>query len=129
MDTMKAFMLAQANAGKEHKVFDWDKAAQIIKDRGFPDAAAGLSEDWGWTGGVIFSEGIPVGNYTYLSSNWATPELELDDAESIPCFCMESEHPEWGSDTKWPLSSLIILFGEEAGQKWFDRIHSEKEEE
>ena len=33
MDSMNAFMMGQANRGKELMVFDWDRAATIIKDK------------------------------------------------------------------------------------------------
>ena len=33
-------------------VFDWNKAAQIIKERGATNASAGLSGDWEYTGGT-----------------------------------------------------------------------------
>lgn len=109
MDTLTAFGMAKANQHKEQKVFDWDKAAKLIKQKGCDTASAGLSSDWEWTGGEIFTNGKPnKEDYTYLSSTWATPELEIDD-EIIDCYKMQSEVPDWGSDTKWPESALKIL--------------------
>lgn len=113
MDTMMAFAMGRANRGKDLMVFDWDKAARIIKERGATSASAGLSGDWGYTGGEIFSDGKPnTEDYTYLASTWATPELNVD-GDIIGCFIMESEVPEeWGtgySDVKWPESALAIL--------------------
>jgi len=110
MDTMAAFVMGQAYKDDEHKVFDWDKAAKIIKERGAKEASAGLSGDWGWTGGPILKNGKPVPKeetYTYLASNWATPELDIDD-EIMPCFIMKSK-TVWDSDTYWPESALEIL--------------------
>ena len=52
--------------------------------------------------------------YTYLSSTWAVPELKCDD-KVYPCFCMESEKPEWDHATKWPESAIAILRGEVNG--------------
>jgi hypothetical protein len=110
MDTMSAFALGQANMGKEMMVFDWDKAAQIIRERGATYAEAGLAGDWEWTGGAILRNGKPEKeSYTFLASTWATPMLELNSGESIDCYRMESEVPGWGSDTKWPKSALKIL--------------------
>lgn len=111
MDTMTAFALGMANQGREEKVFDWDKAAQEIKNRGATSASAGLIEDWGWTAGSILSDGKPIpadDTYTFLSSTWATPVLRID-GENIECYKMQSEVPGWSSDTYWPQSALDIL--------------------
>lgn len=110
MDSMMAFAMGEANRGKDLMVFDWDKAAEIIKKEKPIEAVAGLSSDMEWTSGTIFSEGKPVQDcYTFLSSTWATPVLVLDDNNEIPCYKMQSEVPEWDSHTKWPESSLRIL--------------------
>ena len=110
MDTMAAFMMGQMNSGKEKKVFDWDKAAEIIRKQKPQSASAGLQGDFEWTGGVIYSDGVPVTDeYTYLASTWATPILVLDDGEEIPCYRMQHEVPAWDSGTKWPYSAVEIL--------------------
>lgn len=113
MDTMAAFVMGQANREKEKMVFDWDKAAEIIRDRKPECAIAGLQHDMEWTSGTIYEDGLPVtDDYTYLSSTWATPILEIitrDEVEDIPCFRMKHEVPEWNSDTKWPHSAIEIL--------------------
>lgn len=111
MDSMQAFAMGDANRGKELKVFDWDKAAQLIKDAGAKHASAGLSGDWEWTGGDIFADGKPVNQEdtsVYLASTWASPQLRLD-GDTMSCFKMESETDEWDSDTFWPDSALEIL--------------------
>lgn len=111
MDTMQAFAMGQANKGNEQKVFDWNRAAEIIKEKRPDKAGAGLSGDWEWTGGPIWLDGKPVpkeDTYTYLSSCWATPELEID-GEIIDCYKMQSEVPDWDCDTYWPQSALAIL--------------------
>jgi len=111
MITEEAFVINMASQNNEKKVFDWDKAARLIVERKPEEADAGLHSDWEWTGGTIYENGKPVmDSYTYLSSTWATPELDLD-GEIIDCFVMESE-TEWGSGTKWPKSALQILRGE-----------------
>jgi hypothetical protein len=98
-------------------VFDWIKAAEIIRDRlllgTLKEAAAGLQSDWEWTGGLIFSKGSIVPReetYTYLSSNWAKPELSVD-GETFECFCLSKEKPEWGSGTYWPPEAIDVLEG------------------
>lgn len=97
-------------------VFDWDKAAQRIRETGAQDAGAGLAGDWEYTGGRILKEGKPIprdDTYTYLASTWATPELDLDgDVE--PCYVMEDEaRRRWGdvefSNLYWTDSALQIL--------------------
>lgn len=97
--------------------FDWDKAAQIIKEniKSHPDltAEAGLQGDWDYTGGVIFDHGKPINNeYTYLCSNWAIPTLILswdgDEQEEIECYSKEDDC-RFSSDSKWDKESLQIL--------------------
>lgn len=112
--TMAAFAMGQANRGRESMVFDWDKAAQLIKKHKPKIAMAGLDGDWGYTSGRIFEKGAPVpqeNTYTFLSSSWATPILMMD-GEEFECFKMHTELPGWGSDTYWPESALKILKGE-----------------
>lgn len=109
MDTLSAFGMGEANRGKEMMIFDWDKAAEIIKERCAKNASAGLSGDWEWTGGEILENGkIPDDSYTYLASTWAVPLLKVD-GEMIPCFKMESETNGWGSGTFWPESAKAII--------------------
>jgi hypothetical protein len=109
MDTFSAFAMGQANRGKESMVFDWDKAAELIRERKPSIASAGLDGDWELTGGEIYANGRPIeDSYTYLASTWATPLLVID-GEEIECFRMKSQTPDWGSDTKWPPSALSIL--------------------
>ena len=111
----------QAAVPKENKTkfmcFDWDKAASYIKlafER-WPNCVieAGLQNDWGYTAGIIFENGKPtIDNYTYLSSNWATPTLVVlvdgEEIEEIPCFTFEHES-RFESDSKWDETSLSIL--------------------
>lgn len=111
MNTMEAFVMGQANRGKETMVFDWDKAAKLIKDRNATNVSAGLRGDWEWTGGRIFENGNIVSSedtYTYLSSTWAVPEIQID-GERFPCFKMASETPGWDCDTYWPESARKII--------------------
>ena len=110
MDTLLAFSKAQGSTSAP-MVFDWHKAAELIRARRPSTASAGLAEDWEWTGGGIYSDGAPVkqcDTYTYLSSNWATPELEMD-GERMDCFIKKADSPGWDSDTYWPESALAIL--------------------
>lgn len=105
---LTAITYGQVNRGKEMKVFDWDKAAKLIRERKPKIAEAGLENDWAYTGGVIFEDGKPVtDSNTFLSSTWATPILELD-GEEIECYVMESK-TTFNEDTKWPDSALKIL--------------------
>ena len=102
--------------GKSMMTFDWDKAAEIIKNR-FNEhkdlvAEAGLEGDWNYTGGEIFNDGKPTNeDYTYLSSNWATPTLILSwdgiEQEEVECFTDENER--FKSKSKWDDEALKIL--------------------
>ena len=108
MNTFLAGMMGELFRDNEPKVFDWDKAARIIKERGAKDASAGLFEDWEWTGGTILEDGKPVyEEYMYLASTWATPTLMID-GESFQCFVMKHE-TDWDAKTRWPESALKIL--------------------
>lgn len=116
MDSFQAFAMGEANRHKEIMVFDWEKAARLIRERSARNASAGLRGDWEWTGGTIFRDGKPVSKddtYVYLASTWATPELEID-GEIIACYRMASQTPGWGSDTYWPKEAMAILQSEAA---------------
>jgi hypothetical protein len=118
MESMAAYAKGEANRGNEMMVFDWNKAARLIRDEQPTRAGAGLQSDWEWTGGAIYRDGAPVlpdDTYTYLASTWATPELSMD-GELQDCFVMESEAPvvdgmHWTSGTYWPQCALDILNG------------------
>jgi hypothetical protein len=91
------------------KMFDWDKAAQILAERRPESAAAGLAEDWGCTGGVIWDDGKPQKDSSaYLSSVWATPVLVIGD-EVIPCWKRFDNHGHAGEH--WPPSALALVEG------------------
>lgn len=101
--------------GEKMKSFDWNKAAEIIKEKVklHPDlnAEAGLQNDWAYTGGVIFQNGKPTNDdYTFLSSIWAIPSLILswddEEQEEIPCFEQEGKY---NSESKWNDESISIL--------------------
>jgi len=118
MDSMQAYLRAKAAEGSPQRVFDWNKAAEIIRNQQARHAGAGLSGDWGLTGGDIFRDGKPVpkeDTYVYLSSNWATPELEVD-GETIDCWVYETDELGWDAHTYWPPSALAILEGRSPAQ-------------
>jgi hypothetical protein len=120
MDTYQAMAMSDlaAEKGAKQMIFDWHKAAQLIKERQPKVASAGLKSDWEYTGGVIYTaeDGIKAKEYTYLSSNWATPELNLD-GEIIPCFIDQDHNPDgWDSSTSWPDVAVAILNGTDEKQ-------------
>lgn len=105
--------VSSASVGLESRVFDWDKAAKIIRDSGAISASAGLDEDWWWTAGDIYTDGLPrLGDQSgpYLASTRATPVLEIG-GERVACFRMASDVPEWDQSTNWPQSAIDILKG------------------
>ena len=111
MDTASAFVMGQMHKNRESMVFDWDKAAALIRAANAQQAEAGLSGDWEWTGGKILSGGKPVPaeeTYAYLASTWAVPELLIDGC-IVECFKMASAAPGWDAKTYWPESALVIL--------------------
>lgn len=109
MDTLSAIAMGELHRNDPLMVFDWDKAARILVDRKPERASAGLTNDFEWTGGIIWKGGKPfTDDYTYLASTWAEPLLVIDD-EEIECWRYKSEVPEWNSETKWPKSAIDIV--------------------
>jgi hypothetical protein len=111
MKTIDAVARALASRGEPPMVFDWVKAVRLIVASGYQDASAGLSGDWEWTGGAIFEDGAPVPKdrtYTFLASNWATPEIEIGGVVES-CYVMKDDSPGWDSGTYWPPEALAIL--------------------
>jgi hypothetical protein len=111
MDTLSAYIRNRAAGACELMVFDWEKAARLIVERKAKHASAGLADDWEWTGGEIFANGAPVPHedtYVFLSSSWATPEIEID-GQREDCFRMRGATPGWDSDTYWPPEAIAIL--------------------
>lgn len=53
MDTYKAIFNGVMNQNKELMVFDWDKAARLIKEHHSAYAIAGLAGDMEYTGGIF----------------------------------------------------------------------------
>ena len=116
-DFMAMIMTEEDYVNSIPKVFDWDKAARIIKENGYKHVLAGLEEDWWSTAGRIVVDGEPfTEDYTYLLSFWATPVMviptdddEDDDEDNIiPCWCYKTEC-EWDAHTQWPDSALQIF--------------------
>jgi hypothetical protein len=113
MDSLTAFALGATHRDEPSRVFDWDKAARLIRDIKPDRAGAGLADDWEWTGGDIYANGRPVekaDTYTYLCSTWATPELRLD-GELQDCWKYVKDTDGWNASTYWPQSALDILNG------------------
>lgn len=95
------------------KVFDWHKAADLIREHKPRKVYAGLQGDWGCTCGLIFSEGksLPCRETSYLRSNWALPLIELD-GKQFECWVLDTPrtNPEgWEAQTFWPPSALARL--------------------
>lgn len=108
---MSAFAMGLANRGNEMKVFDWIKAANLIKENPSAEIKAGLQSDWDMTSGTIWENGKMKNEdetYAYLASTWATPEIEINGV-CQDCFVMESERPEWNAKTYFPTEAKEIL--------------------
>lgn len=110
MNSVLAFLRGEASRGKRRMVFDWNKAARLIREQKAKTASAGLHSDWEFTGGAILQHGEPVTKaYTYLASTWAAPELVMDDGDAVECWCYEGDGNTWDEATKWPETALAIL--------------------
>ena len=71
--------MGEANRGKEMMVFDWNKAARLIRERKPECASAGIRSDWEYTGGTIYEGGeAVVDDYKKLSSKWVGHETDID---------------------------------------------------
>lgn len=101
---------------REQQAFDWNKAAEIIREKLKDDpnlsADAGLNGDWNYTAGTIFEDGKPtIDNGAYLSSNWATPMLNIyysdGKEEEFECYVIGNE--KYGAESTWDDESLEIL--------------------
>jgi len=125
MDSWEAVINAFFSEGEPRRVFDWDRAAELIRDRKPDYVEAGLAGDWEYTGGCIYSDGkADTTSDCYLASTWAIPMIDLDGNRQ-DCFVMEDEaHQRWAdecidengdvrlSQIRWPQSALKILQGE-----------------
>ena len=120
MDTMTAFAMGEDNRGRERMVFDWDKAVSIIQERGLKNCGAGLESDFEYTAGSILVDGVPVTeDYTYLASNWTTPQLIIysnkddgyfDYEETVDCWVWENA-TSYNESTKFPEHLIKKLTG------------------
>lgn len=109
MKTIQAFANGEADHGNNIMIFDWDKAARLIRERKPKSASAGLNGDWSYTGGEIYRDGVMIhDNYCYLGSMWATPILVMDGDE-VECYRMQSDTLGWSAKTKWPESARLIM--------------------
>jgi hypothetical protein len=110
-------------AGAKLRVFNWNRAAEILMQRVPDEADAGLSGDLFWTSDTIWQEGGPRTECsTYLASIHATPVLVID-GEEIPCWILAEDSPGWNAETKWPDSALDIV-SKWKGSPAFARVHT-----
>lgn len=94
----------------EARVFDWVKAANIIKEN--PDKCyhAGLLEDWGYTSDIIWAYHKPYKHSgVYLSSQWATPVITAADGSYVECWVYAKDRPNWDAETYFPKEAREIL--------------------
>lgn len=106
-------------------MFDWIKAASIIRDRNVQDASAGLDGDETMTSGLIVNDGkIVRDSGAYLSSTWAMPMLRIHhngtaDGEftetRILCWRYADEIPDSLRSHDWPDEAVAIVEGEARG--------------
>ncbi len=116
MNSEIAFIKGLINRDNEQMVFDWDKAAKIIKTKNLSFAQAGLQDDLGYTAGIIWDNGIIYDDSCYLASTWAMPVL-VTDTEEIPCYKMQHEVPNWNEYTLWPKSAKRIIQEQEENEE------------
>lgn len=117
MNTMRAAIMNSVaqGTGQSYKIFDWNKAVDLLIEHKAQTAWAGLQHDLEWTAGTIFKDGKPLlepgdlDGVTDLVSLWAIPILVIDGTE-YECYVTEDELKElgkmWTADTYWPEEAL-----------------------
>lgn len=93
------------------KIFNWLKAAQLIKAKGCDSAIAFLQNDRYHTAGFIFLDGEIVSrsdSTAYLASEVDEPVIEIA-GEVISCGIEESDSPGWSLETWWPDEAVEVL--------------------
>lgn len=118
MSTIDAFAMGEAHSNVENmRVFDWERCAKFIKENKehISSIAAGLTEDWGYTGGLIYHDGdivLEENTYVWLSSTWATPTMVIQykdgTEEEMSCYIMENKI-SYDVKAYWPEVALTIL--------------------
>lgn len=112
MNTPDALEMGRLNRHKELMVFDWIKAAEIIRYYNVKNACVGLHGDWLQDGNSILKDGRPVRECrVFFASTWAEPELKIGN-KIIKCYRMQNEVPSWDGKTYWPKEALDILHGD-----------------
>ena len=87
MDTLSAGIMGMMNRNREQMVFDWDRAAEIVREahKRFKDVdpdfsvEVALNGDEGNTCGTMYEDGKPNINdgHAYLASTWSRPKLTI----------------------------------------------------
>ena len=128
MDSMTAYSMKQAaiaSGTAKMRVFDWEKAARLIKSYAnnsilkIDSVTAGLKDDLEWTGACIFEKGKPNHDARpFLASIWATPIIVFrcyaynDTLGEIEIDCWKyMDETEWNEYTVWPQVAIDILEG------------------
>lgn len=97
------------------KVFDWQRAVQILKENKIQNAWAGMEEDWEDTFAQILEDGKPVieglnSHNLYLVSIHATPVLTTDSLGIIECYRKGDQvSKEWIKESTWPEVALAAF--------------------
>lgn len=94
------------------RVFDWEKAARLIKQANGKNAyAISLSFTEGST--EILRDGVPVPRQRPIepldTRHMVEIGLQIDDRERMVCCRAQVETPGWDGNTYWPMSALAIL--------------------
>ena len=94
MSTIDAFAMGDKYRDVENmRVFDWEKCAKFIKENKehISSIAAGLTEDWGYTGGLIYNNGDSISKQEQVVTCFAEKLLRvlcfLTDRKSEFLFC------------------------------------------
>jgi hypothetical protein len=97
--------------GSPYKIFDWLGAVDLLIENLALKAEAGLREDWDHTSDIIWDNYGPIifdDSKLYLSSNWATPALKIEN-RMYNCWVYEVDFPSWQPDEFWPPEALDLL--------------------
>lgn len=68
-----------------YNIFNWVKAAELIKINKAETVYAGMKEDWSCTADTIVLNGEMYNGTPFTTSDWATPSILIEDV-FIPCY-------------------------------------------
>lgn len=116
--------------------FDWDKAAELIRQYAPLNVRVTMMEDPAFDSFDIVKDAVLVppfdGADTVVASTWATPVIIFDEDPSQQHVCLRTD-PKYLTTTNWPLEALEKLFEKDPDRNRagvaFNALHAGKVED